>query len=337
MPAGPGYRVPKYFPTTVVGSYPKLPPAQEALRKARKGEISREEFLRLTREAIRGVVEDQINAGIDIISDGEQTREDMVVYFAERLRGYAPGEWVRIFDNVYFRKPIIVGRVEWVEPMILDDWLYTRSIAGGRPVKVIITGPYTMLEWSFDLNYGDRREAIMDLARVIRREIEEFLGRGAQYVQVDEPALSTRPWREEVELAREALEVVFRGVQAKRIVHICFGRIEKIIPYLLDFPVDQFDFEFKNSDFRLLPYLKEYGYDKELGYGVIDVHSLQVESVEEVKDAIDKLMKLDILGPEKVYVDPDCGLKRLPRDVARKKLENMVKAARLARREWGEE
>lgn len=337
MPAGPGYRVPKYFPTTVVGSYPKLPPAQEALRKARKGEISREEFLRLTREAIRGVVEDQINAGIDIISDGEQTREDMVVYFAERLRGYAPGEWVRIFDNVYFRKPIIVGRVEWVEPMILDDWLYTQSIAGGRPVKVIITGPYTMLEWSFDLNYGDRREAIMDLARVIRREIEEFLSRGAQYVQVDEPALSTRPWREEVELAREALEVVFRGVQAKRIVHICFGRIEKIIPYLLDFPVDQFDFEFKNSDFRLLPYLKEYGYDKELGYGVIDVHSLQVESVEEVKDAIDKLMKLDILGPEKVYVDPDCGLKRLPRDVARKKLENMVKAARLARREWGEE
>ena len=337
MSAGLGHRVPKYFPTTVVGSYPKLPPAQEALRKARKGEISREEFLRLTREAIRGVVEDQIKAGIDIISDGEQTREDMVVYFAERLRGYAPGEWVRIFDNVYFRKPIIVGRVEWVEPMILDDWLYTRSIAGGRPVKVIITGPYTMLEWSFDLSYGDRREAIMDLARAIRREIEEFLSRGAQYVQVDEPALSTRPWREEVELAREALEVVFRGVQAKRIVHICFGRIEKIIPYLLDFPVDQFDFEFKNSDFRLLPHLKEYGYDKELGYGVIDVHSLQVESVGEVKEAIDKLMKLDILGPEKVYVDPDCGLKRLPRDVARKKLENMVEAARLARREWGEE
>jgi 5-methyltetrahydropteroyltriglutamate--homocysteine methyltransferase len=330
-----GYRVPRYFPTTVVGSYPKLPPAQEALRKARKGEIGDEEFRKLVREAIRGVVEDQIRAGVDIISDGEQSREDMVVYFAERLRGYAPGEWVRIFDNVYFRKPIMTSRVEWVKPMIIDDWLYAGSISGGRPVKVIITGPYTMLEWSFDLHYGDRREAIMDLARVIRREIDEALSRGAEYIQVDEPALSTRPLREEAELAKEALEIVFKGVSAKRIVHICFGRIEKILPYLLDYPVDQFDFEFKNSDFRLLPYLKEYGYDKELGYGVIDVHSLQIESVDEIKEAIDRLMKLDIIGPEKVYIDPDCGLKRLPREVARKKLENMVKAARIARREWG--
>jgi len=332
------YRVPRNFPTTVVGSYPKLPPAQEALRRARRGEISEDEFSRLAREAIKGVVSDYLEAGVDIISDGEQSREDMVVYFAERLKGYAPGEWVRIFDNVYFRKPIIAGRIEWVRPMILDDWLYASSISQGRPVKVIITGPYTMLEWSFDLHYGDRREAIIDLARVIRREIEEFLKRGAEYVQVDEPALSTRPWREEVELAREALEIVFKGVNAKRIVHICFGRIEKIIPYILDFPVDQFDLEFKNSNFRLLPYLKEYGYDKELGYGVIDVHSLQVESVEEIKEAIDRLMKLDLIGPEKVYVDPDCGLKRLPREVAKAKLRNMVEAARIARKEWaGEE
>ncbi|MEB2836068.1 MAG: methionine synthase [Desulfurococcales archaeon] len=332
------YTVPKAFPTTVVGSYPKLPSAREALRRQRKGGISEEEFKKLVREAIRGVIEDYIWAGVDILSDGEQSREDMVVYFAERLRGYAPGEWVRIFDNVYFRKPIIVDKVEWVSPMALDDWEYARSISGGRPVKVILTGPYTMLEWSFDLHYGDRREAILDLARVIRREVDEYLAKGAEYVQIDEPALSTRPWREEAELAGEALEVIFRGVSAKRIVHICFGRIERILPYILDYPVDQFDLEFKNSDFRLLPYLKEYGYDKELGYGVVDVHSLQVESVEEIKKAIDDLMKLDIIGPEKVYIDPDCGLKRLPREIAREKLKNMVEAARLARREWaGEE
>lgn len=257
-----------------------------------------------------------------------------MVYFAERMDGYKPGDWVRIFDNVYFRKPIVAGKIAWRQPMIIEDWLYAQSVSQGRPVKVILTGPYTMLEWSFDLHYGDRRELIFDLAKAIRREIDEAIARGAQYVQVDEPALSTRPFKEEAELLKEALEIVFKGVHAKRIVHICFGQLERILPYLLDYPVDQFDLEMKNSNFRLLPYLKEYGYDKELGYGVIDVHSVQIETPEEVKAAIDKLMKMDFIGPEKVYVDPDCGLKRLPREIAKAKLKNMVKGAEMAREEW---
>ena len=329
-----GYQVPRKFPTTVVGSYPKLPPAEDALKKRKQGVVSEEEFHRLARDAIRMFVEDYLWAGVDIISDGEQTREDMVVYFAERLEGYSIGDWVRVFDNVYFRKPVVAGKIEWRRPMIIEDWEYARSVSQGRPVKVILTGPYTMLEWSFDLHYGDRRELIFDLARAIRREIEEAIARGAEYIQVDEPALSTRPFREEAELLKEALEIVFKGVQAKRIVHICFGRLERILPYILDYPVDQFDLEMKNSNFRLLPYLKEYGYDKELGFGVVDVHSFQVETVEEIRKAIDRLMKADIVGPEKVYVDPDCGLKRLPREIAREKLKNMVEAARIAREEW---
>ena len=329
-----GYEVPRKFPTTVVGSYPKVDPAPEVLRRARKGEIGEEELHELIRPAIRAVVEDQLWAGVDIISDGEQSREDMVVYFAERMKGYAPGDWVRIFDNMYFRRPVIYDRVEWVSPMTVADWEFARSVSQGRPVKAILTGPYTMVEWSFDLYYRDRREAVLEMARVIRREVEEYIKRGAEYIQIDEPALSTRPWREDAELVKEALEIVFKGVSAKRIVHICFGRLERILPYILDYPVDQFDLEFKNSNFRLLPYLKEYGFDKELGYGVIDVHSLQVETDEEIVNDIERLMKLDIIGPEKVYVDPDCGLKRLPREVARQKLKNMVEAARIARERW---
>ncbi len=328
------YQVPRKFPTTVVGSYPKLPEAKKALKARRAGEISEEEFRRLVEQAIRGVVEDYLWAGVDIISDGEQSREDMVVYFSEILEGYKPGEWVKIFDNVYFRKPIIVGEVKWTGPMTVDDWRTATKYAQGRPVKGILTGPYTMMEWSFDLHYGDRREVIMELAKVLRREIEALVEAGAKYIQIDEPALSTRPYPEEAEMLKEALEYMVKGIEAKTIVHICFGRIEKILPYILDYPVDQFDLEFKNSDFRLLPYLKEYGYDKELGYGVIDVHTTQVETVEEVKKAIDDLMKLGILPPEKIYIDPDCGLKRLPRQVAKAKLRNMVEAARIAREEY---
>ena len=329
------YSVPRKFPTTVVGSYPKIPPAMDLIKKRRAGEISEEEFRKLIKEPIREAVRDQIEAGIDIISDGEQSREDMVVYFAERVEGYRPGDWVRIFDNVYFRKPVIVGDLKWVRQMIVEDWVYATSISQGRPVKGIITGPYTMMEWSFDLRYGRREELIIELARIIRREVEELVKAGARYIQVDEPALSTRPWREEAELLKDALEVIFKGLgDVKRIVHICYGRLEKIIPYILEYPVDQFDLELKNSNFRLLPYLKEYGYDKELGFGVVDVHTLQVETVEEIKGYIDELMKMDFIPPEKVYVDPDCGLKRLPREVAKAKMKNLAEAARIAREEW---
>lgn len=328
------YEVPRKFPTTVVGSYPKLEPAKKALRMLRKREATEEEVRPLFVEAIRGVVQDHIEAGVDIISDGEQTREDMVVYFAERVKGYVPGEWVKIFDNVYFRKPIIHSKVVWEKPLTVEDWKTATQYAGGRPVKGILTGPYTMLEWSFDLYYGDRYEAIIDLARQLRREIEALVSAGARYIQVDEPALSTRPWREEAEMLKEALEIMLKGIEAKTIVHICFGRVEEVLPYILDYPVDQFDLEFKNSNFRLLPYLKEYGYDKELGYGVIDVHTTQIEKVDEIVSDIEKLMKLGILPPEKIYVDPDCGLKRLPREIAKAKLKNMVEAARIAREQW---
>ncbi|MEM2420499.1 MAG: methionine synthase [Acidilobaceae archaeon] len=328
------YSVPREFPTTIVGSYPKMPQALEAIKKRKSGEISEEEFKEIVKPAIREVVEDYLWAGVDIISDGEQAREDMVVYFAERMRGYSIGDWVRVFDNEYFRKPIVIGRVEWISPMTLDHWLYTTSISQDRPVKGILTGPYTMMEWSFDLYYRDRRELIIDLAKVIRREVEELIKAGAQYIQVDEPALSTRPWREDAELLKEALDIIFKGLEAKRIIHICFGRLERIIPYILDYPVDQFDLEMKNSNFRLLPYLKEYGFNKELAFGVVDVHSFQVESIREIEEAIDTVMRADIVNPEKAYVKPDCGLKRLPRDIARAKLKNMVEAARRAREKY---
>ncbi|MEM5874205.1 MAG: methylcobamide--CoM methyltransferase, partial [Acidilobaceae archaeon] len=222
----------------------------------------------------------------------------------------------------------------WVKPMTINDWLYAVSISEGRPVKAILTGPYTMYEWSFDLYYKDKREAVLELARLLKKEIEEYIRLGARYIQIDEPALSTRPTKEEADLLKEALDIMLKGVEAKRILHVCYGRLERVLSYILDYPIDQLDLEMKNNGFRLLSYLKEYGYNKEIGYGVIDVHSLRVETVSEVKEAIDLLMKADIVGPEKVYVDPDCGLKRLPREVAREKLKVMVEAAKIARKEW---
>ncbi len=331
------YTLPKAFITTVVGSYPKFPEAKDALERRKRNEISEEEFRKACRVAIEKVVRDYLDAGIDLISDGEQTREDMVVFFAERLKGFEIGDWVRIFDNMYFRKPVVKDKIEFVSPMAVEDWEYAQSISQGRPVKFIITGPYTILDWSFNLYYKSREDLIMDLARALRKEIEEAVRRGAKFVQIDEPALSTRPYPEEAQLLRDALREMLHGLDCKKILHICFGRLEKIIPHLLEYPVDQLDLEFKNSNFRLLPFLKEYGYNKELGYGVVDVHSLRVETVKEIKDAVYMLLKLDIIGPEKIYLDPDCGLKRLPREIAIEKLRNIARAAKELRKEYGYE
>ncbi len=328
------YEVPKKFPTTVIGSYPKLPEAEEALKLRKSSKVDWSRFRDLVRIAIRGVVGDYIEVGVDVVSDGEQSREDMVVFFAENLRGFTLSDWVRVFDNVYFRRPVIVERVEWVSPVTLEDWLYATSVSRGRPVKAIVTGPYTIVEWSFVARHVDRGELVLEVASALRKEIEELVEAGARYVQVDEPALSTRPTKEDAQLVGEALRRMLHGLDVRRIVHICYGRLERIFEYVVDYPVDQLALEFKNSNFRLLPYLKEYSYSKELGFGVIDVHVTKVETVREVLEAVERLMKLGVVGPERVFLNPDCGLKRLPREIAKAKLRNMVEAAKKAREVW---
>lgn len=324
-----GYKLPEKFVTTVVGSYPYFPEALKAFQLRKQGKKNFE-YERLVREAIKKTIKDYISAGVDLISDGEQRREDMAVFFAEELRGFEVSGYVRIFDNVYYRKPVIVDKIEWNHEIIVKDWKYAAKLSQGRPVKVTLTGPYTMYSWSFDKYYGNMRKAVFDLAEALSHEIRILIKGGAEYIQIDEPALSTNPKKEDVILAREALEIMLgRLHNVKRILHICYGKIERLFPEILDFPIDQLDLELKNSKYILLELLKEFSFDKELGFGVIDVHNERVESIEEILE--DVRLGLEIVPPEKIFVKPDCGLKRLKREIALAKLKNMVKAAVEAR------
>jgi len=324
------YKLPDKLRTTIVGSYPYFPEALKAFQLRKKG-VRGAEYEALVREASRKVIKDYINIGLDIISDGEQRREDMAVFFAEEIEGFEISDPVRIFDNVYFRKPIIVGKIKWTHEITVEDWRYASSLSQGRPVKVTLTGPYTMYSWSFNKFYENMREAILDLAEALKKEVKALAEAGATYIQIDEPALSTRAEKQDVEVAGEAFEVMLGGLKAKRITHVCYGKLERLFPEILDFPVDQLDFETKNSGYKLLNLLKEYSFDKELALGVIDVHSSRVESVEEIVEGIWK--GLEVVPPEKLYVKPDCGLKRLNRGTALAKLRNMVEAARKVREE----
>ncbi|MBI4342816.1 MAG: methionine synthase, partial [Candidatus Omnitrophica bacterium] len=188
---------------------------------------------------------------------------------------------------------------------------------------------YTIMDWSFNEYYPSRRATALAIAQVIREEVRDLERVGAQYIQVDEPAISTRP--EEMDLAIEALAIVTKGLKAKTITHICYGDFKTIGPKLHKLPVDQIDLEFANRNFELLDFFKGKRFTKEVGVGVVDVHNHRIESREEVVSNLKKALK--VFKPEQIYVDPDCGLKtRTPKE-AIEKLRMVVEGARTVREE----
>ena len=314
--------------TTSVGSLPKPEYLTKARAQARKGAIDLHALRRLEEQATREWIAVQEELGIDIVVDGEQYRGDMVAYFAEHLHGFRQSELVRSYGNRYYRKPIIVGDVRRSRPVTVEWWRFAQRLTT-RPVKGMLTGPYTIMDWSFNERYPSRRAATLAIAEVIREEARDLERAGAQYIQVDEPAISTRP--DEMELAIEALGRVTRGLKATTITHICYGDFQAIGSKLHRLPVDQVDLEFANRDFELLDFFKGKRFPKAIGLGVVDVHSHRIESSDEVVANLKKALK--VFTPEQIYVDPDCGLKTRTPDEARAKLRVVVEATKAIREE----
>ena len=300
--------------TTSVGSLPKPEYLTKARTQARKGALDAKALRVLEEQATREWIQIQESLGIDIIVDGEQYRGDMVAYFAEHLGGFKQSELVRSYGNRYYRKPIIVGKITRPKPITIHWWRFAQRLTK-QPVKGMLTGPYTIMDWSFDEYYSSRRAATLAIAAAIREEAKDLERSGAQYIQVDEPAVSTRP--EEMDLAIEALGIVTKGLRAKTITHICYGDFKTIDPKLHKLPVDQIDLEFANRDFELLEFFKGKRFPKEIGLGVVDVHSHRIESRNEVAANLKKALK--VFKPERIFVDPDCGLKtRTPKEAVDK-------------------
>jgi len=317
------------LPTTVIGSYPRPRWLRDIIRRYKKGQIKEKVLKEAYNDAVIAVIKDHEIAGIDIPSDGEQRRDEMVEYFAERIGGFKFYGPVRVWGNAFFNKPAVVDKLEYREPIVVNEFSFLQKVSYSKIVKVTITGPYTIADWSFNEYYSDKEELVYALAEIINREIKELEKAGAKYVQIDEPALPTH--EEEVEWAVKAINKALEGIKIKLGMHICYGKYERILPYVDKINVSQFALEFANRQFKDLELLIEYSYNKELGFGVIDVHNRRIESPLEIAEAIRKV--LSILPPEKVYINPDCGLKLLPREIARKKMENMVLGTKLVRKE----
>jgi 5-methyltetrahydropteroyltriglutamate--homocysteine methyltransferase len=316
--------------TTTVGSFPKPAYLVKARNDFATGRITPKVLSRLEKEATEECIRLQEQVGLDILVHGEMERGDMVTYFAERMEGFGISGLVRSYGNRYYRKPVVKGKVKRLHAITVDMFRFARDLTE-KPVKGMLTGPYTMCDWSFNEYYPDRRSLTLALAEEIHKEVVDLEKAGAKYIQIDEPALSTR--QDEVELAIEAMKIVTKGVEAKTISHICYGDFKSFYPRILDLAVDQLDLEFANSDFAHLDLFKDSPFTKEIAVGVVDVHSHVIEKKEKVKKNIKR--SLEIFPIEHVYIDPDCGLKTRTPAEAEAKLKVMVEAVNEVKEELG--
>lgn len=312
--------------TSTIGSFPK----PEYLTKARaalaQGKIGEAELKAAEERATRETIALQEELGLDVLVDGEMYRGDMATYFAENTDGFAVSGLVRSYGNRYYRKPILTGPVRRRGPITVAWWKWAQSLTK-KPMKAIITGPYTMMDWSFDEHYASRREACLDLARALHEEVRDLEAAGARWIQIDEPALSVRV--DELDLAIAAMAIVTEGIRARTLTHICYGTFEQIYPRLLDLAVDEFDLAMADTGFALVDHFGKHPFTKIFGLGVFDVHTHVVEPVASLRAGIEKTLRY--LPPERVTVVPDCGLKTRTWDEAKDKLVHLMAAVKQVR------
>jgi 5-methyltetrahydropteroyltriglutamate--homocysteine methyltransferase len=311
--------------TTVVGSYPKPKWHDRIRQRFEAGEESASTWEESKDDAARLITDEHERAGLDAVVDGEMRRNEMVEYFAHRIDGYEFNGPVKVWGHNYFDKPSVVDDVERSEQWLVEEYEFTSDVAS-RPVKVPITGPYTLAQWSFNEVYEDTRALAVDLADLVNEEIEQLVEAGARYIQIDEPALAQTP--DDHAIVGEALEHIAADVpdDVRIGLHVCYGDYSRIYPEALEFPIDELDVELCNGDYEQLDVFTEPEFTTDLALGVVDAHVAEVEPVEEIKDNIRK--GFEVVPPERLTVSPDCGLKLLPREVAYEKMANLVTAAR---------
>ena len=313
--------------TTVVGSYPK-PKWHDRARNLLEDEDANfddDAWEEAKDDAARLITEEHERAGLDAVVDGEMRRNEMVEYFGHRIDGYEFNGPVKVWGHNYFDKPSVVSEVERAEQWLVEEYEFTASVAT-RPVKVPITGPYTLARWSFNEVYDDTRALAHDLADLVNEEVDALVDAGARYIQIDEPALAQR--EDDHAIVGECLERIVADIpdDVRIGLHVCYGDYSRIYPEVLEYPVHELDLELCNGDYEQLDVFKDPVFTKDLALGVVDAHVAEVESVEQIKANIKR--GLEVVPPEQLTVSPDCGLKLLPRKVAYGKMVNLVTAAR---------
>ncbi len=329
------------FPTTTIGSFPQTKDVKATRSAYRKGDISRGEYVEFNKKKIKECVEWQEDIGLDVLVHGEYERNDMVEYFGEALGGFLFTEkaWVQSYGTRCVKPPVIWGDVYRKNPMTVEWSVYAQSLTS-KVMKGMLTGPVTILNWSFPREDISIKESISQIALAIRDEVLDLEANGIKMIQIDEAALreklplrKTDWYKEYLDFAIPAFCLTHSGVKPETQIHthMCYSEFTDIIPAIDDMDADVITFEASRSDLQILDALRENHFETEVGPGVYDIHSPRVPSVEEIVNTLN--IMLTKIEKDKLWVNPDCGLKTRGVSETDASLRNMVKAAEQIRKQ----
>ena len=326
------------FPTTTIGSFPQTAEVRKARSAHAKGQLSDAAYEAFLREATAETVRWQEEIGLDVLVHGEFERNDMVQYFGEQLAGFAftQGGWVQSYGSRCVRPPIIFGDVSRPDPMTVEWWRYSQSLTK-KPMKAMLTGPVTILNWSFVRDDMSRGDVCRQIAFAIRDEVVDLEKAGARMIQIDEAALREGlplrhgDWQTYLDWAVECFRITASGVADETQIHthMCYSEFNQIIAAIGAMDADVISIETSRSKMELLDAFTTYKYPNEIGPGVYDIHSPRVPDVAEMTDLLERAKAK--LAADQIWVNPDCGLKTRGWAEVRPALVNMVEAAKQAR------
>ncbi|MBR1237917.1 5-methyltetrahydropteroyltriglutamate--homocysteine S-methyltransferase [Bradyrhizobium sp. AUGA SZCCT0182] len=323
------------FPTTTIGSFPQTADVRNARAAHAKGALTDDAYKLYLQNQTARAVRWQENIGLDVLVHGEFERNDMVQYFGEQLEGFAftGYGWVQSYGSRYVRPPVLFGDVSRPKPMTVEWWRYAQSLTK-RPMKAMLTGPVTILNWSFVRDDIPRSEACRQIALAIRDEVADLEAAGAGMIQIDEAALREglplrrSEWKTYLDWAVDAFRICSSGVRDDTQIHthMCYSEFNDIIDAIGAMDADVISIETSRSKMELLDAFRNYRYPNEIGPGVYDIHSPRVPETAEMTDLL-KLARLR-LSDAQLWINPDCGLKTRKWEEVRPALVNMVAAAR---------
>jgi 5-methyltetrahydropteroyltriglutamate--homocysteine methyltransferase len=323
------------FPTTTIGSFPQTLEIRKARAAHTKGELSDTGYKTFLQNQTRRAVRWQETVGLDVLVHGEFERNDMVQYFGEQLSGFVFTEnaWVQSYGSRYVRPPILFGDVSRPKPMTVEWWQYAQSLTQ-RPMKAMLTGPVTILNWSFVRDDISRSEACRQIALAIRDEVADLESAGAGMIQIDEAALREglplrkSEWKAYLDWAVDSFRICSSGVRDETQIHthMCYSEFNDIIDAIGAMDADVISIETSRSKMELLDAFRNYRYPNEIGPGVYDIHSPRIPEIGEIIELL-KLAR-QRLSDAQLWINPDCGLKTRAWEEVKPALANMVAAAR---------
>ena len=326
------------FPTTTIGSFPQTPEIRKARADYRAARIDQGTYNDFLKEEIANALKFQEEVGLDVLVHGEPERNDMVEYFGEQLEGFThtSNGWVQSYGSRCVKPPVIFGDVERMNPMTVAWSTYAQSLTK-LPVKGMLTGPVTILQWSFVRDDQPRLDTCRQIALAVRDEVIDLESAGIKVIQIDEPALREgfplrkEDWDEYLRGAVDCFRLASSGVDDSTQIHthMCYAEFNDIINAIVEMDADVISMETSRSDMELLDGFSKNNYPMDVGPGVYDIHSPRIVGSAEMQNLLDKA--LIVLAPEQLWVNPDCGLKTRRWEEVKPSLQNMVEAAKYLR------